>query len=68
VVCARRPPRGISPGARRGEIEEFTGISSPYEVPTDADMVIDTSNMSVNEALQTVRMHLMSRGFLPDDA
>lgn len=66
-VCEGRDRKGLYERARRGEIEDFTGISSPYEEPDDADLVIDTSAFSVDEALSTVWDYLVSRGFLPDD-
>jgi sulfate adenylyltransferase len=67
-VCEGRDRKGLYERARRGEIDDFTGISSPYEEPDDADLVIDTSALSVGEALATVRNFLVSRGFLPDDS
>jgi sulfate adenylyltransferase len=67
-VCEGRDRKGLYERARRGEIDDFTGISSPYEEPDDADLVIDTSKLSVNDALSTVRTFLISRGFLPVDA
>ena len=41
--CERRDRKGLYAKARRGEIEHFTGISSPYEVPADADLTFDTT-------------------------
>ena len=40
-VCEARDPKGLYARARRGEIKNFTGISSPYEVPENADVVLD---------------------------
>jgi len=42
-VCESRDRKGLYARARRGEIADFTGISSPYEIPEDADLVLDTS-------------------------
>jgi sulfate adenylyltransferase len=67
-VCEGRDRKGLYERARRGEIDDFTGISSPYEEPDDADLVIDTSALSVPEALASVRSFLASRGFLPDES
>lgn len=53
-VCEARDRKGLYAKARAGEIDEFTGISSPYEVPDDADLVIDTSVTSVDDALELV--------------
>lgn len=54
-VCEARDRKGFYAKARAGEIAEFTGISSPYETPDDADLVIDTSQVSVEEAVALVR-------------
>ncbi|MDR8522496.1 adenylyl-sulfate kinase [Shewanella fidelis] len=42
-VCEARDPKGLYSKARAGEIKDFTGISAPYEVPTAAELTIDTS-------------------------
>lgn len=60
--CERRDSKGLYAKARRGEIELFTGISSPYEVPSDADLSIDTTGKSVDEVLDRVLHLLISRG------
>ncbi|MCK0118302.1 adenylyl-sulfate kinase [Isoptericola sp. S6320L] len=54
-VCEARDRKGLYAKARAGEIAEFTGISSPYEEPEDADLVIDTSVTSVEDAVAQVR-------------
>ena len=54
--------RSLYARARAGEIGEFTGISSPYEEPTDAEITIDTSVLTTEQArdivLDTVALHL----------
>jgi sulfate adenylyltransferase len=60
-VCEARDRKGFYARARAGEIAEFTGISSPYEEPTDAEVVIDTSRVPVEEAVRIVREDLASR-------
>jgi len=52
--CERRDRKGLYAKARAGEIPEFTGISSPYEVPGDATVVVDTTGRSVEDALGDV--------------
>lgn len=52
--CERRDRKGLYAKARAGEIPEFTGISSPYEEPDDADVVVDTTGRSVDDALADV--------------
>lgn len=62
--CERRDRKGLYARARRGEIPDFTGISSPYEVPDDADLVLDTTGRGVAECLDEVWALLEGRGYL----
>ena len=67
--CERRDRKGLYAKARRGEIPEFTGISSPYEVPMDADVVVDTTGRTIPDALGDVTAALKQAGYLDlDDA
>ena len=45
-------------------LKEFTGISDPYEEPTDADVVIDTTTTSAEAAAQQVILHLEREGYV----
>jgi sulfate adenylyltransferase len=56
--CERRDRKGLYAKARAGQIPEFTGISSPYEEPEDADVTIDTTGRSVEECLDELMPHL----------
>lgn len=47
-ICENRDIKGLYEKARRGEIPEFTGISSPYEPPTDPDIILDTSQITLD--------------------
>ena len=60
--CERRDVKGLYARARRGELENFTGISDAYEVPCSPDVVLDTSCLSVEEAGHEVLNHLQRRG------
>jgi sulfate adenylyltransferase len=60
-VCEARDRKGLYARARAGLIPDFTGISSPYEPPDDADVTIDTSTISVDEAVRLVRAALDRR-------
>lgn len=62
--CERRDRKGLYAKARRGEIPEFTGISSPYEVPEDADVRVDTTGRSIEDALDDVMTALHDAGYL----
>lgn len=52
--CESRDVKGLYAKARRGEIKDFTGVSSPYEPPRKPNIVIDTSKLSVSELTETV--------------
>ena len=62
-TCAERDPKGLYEKAKRGEIKEFTGISAPYEEPDNADLVVDTSALSIDESvsrlIEYVEEHLV---------
>jgi sulfate adenylyltransferase len=62
--CERRDRKGLYAKARRGEIPEFTGISSPYEEPQDADVRVDTTGRTIDEALDDVLVALRKAGYL----
>jgi len=63
-VCETRDRKGLYAKARAGIIKEFTGISDPYEEPVDAEVVIDTSDMSPEEAANAIVLHLESQGYI----
>jgi len=63
-VCERRDPRGLYAKARAGEIEEFTGISAPYEPPLQPELVLHTGVESEFESAQRVVNHLATGGYL----
>jgi sulfate adenylyltransferase len=62
--CERRDKKGLYARARRGEIPEFTGISSPYDEPLDADVRVDTTGRTIEDALADVLDGLESSGHL----
>ncbi len=63
-VCEDRDPKGLYAKARDGRISNMTGVDDPYEVPTDAELVIDTSTLSVEDAVAAVLDHLVVEGWL----
>ncbi len=63
-VCEQRDRKGMYAKARAGIIKEFTGISDPYEEPTDADVAIDTTEMSPEEAANQIMLHLEGQGYI----
>lgn len=50
-VCESRDPKGLYIKARNGQVADFTGISSPYEEPEFPDLVIDTAQLSLDQAV-----------------
>ena len=65
-VCAARDRKGLYAKARAGLIKGFTGVSDPYEEPRDADLVLDTSTMTPDEAVSAVLKLLVTGGWLAD--
>ncbi len=63
-VCEQRDRKGLYALARAGKIKEFTGISDPYEVPENAEMVIDTTEISPDLAAHRILVKLESMGFI----
>jgi sulfate adenylyltransferase len=64
AVCEQRDRKGLYAKARSGLIREFTGISDPYEPPDDADVVVDTSDMTPEECAQEILLHLEREGYV----
>jgi sulfate adenylyltransferase len=63
-VCEQRDRKGLYAKARAGIIKEFTGISDPYEAPEDAELVLDTTELTPDQAAQRVILHLEHEGFI----
>ncbi len=63
-VCEQRDRKGLYARARAGLLTGMTGIDDPYEEPTDADLVVDTSDISVEEAIGKVMEHLTETGWV----
>lgn len=60
-VCEARDVKGLYARARRGEIASFTGISDPYEAPSNAELVIDASQVAVGTAVDRVVTEVQRR-------
>ena len=63
-VCESRDPKGLYAKARAGLVKQFTGVSDVYEEPCDADLVIDTTEMSPEEAAHRVVLHVEREGYI----
>ncbi len=54
ATCEQRDPKGLYKKARAGEIQDFTGISAPYEAPVHPDIVVDTSRQTVDASVDAL--------------
>ena len=63
-VCKRRDPKGLYARALRGEIKEFTGISSPYEEPITPELVVETDLQSTEDIAKTIVKKLRETGIV----
>lgn len=54
ATCENRDPKGLYKKARKGEIKEFTGIDSPYEPPTNPDLVVDTQGNNIETCVKQI--------------
>jgi adenylylsulfate kinase len=61
-ICEQRDPKGLYKKARTGEIKNFTGISSTYEAPINAEIVVKTAELSVEECARQVVRYLEVKG------
>jgi sulfate adenylyltransferase len=66
-VCEQRDVKGMYARARRGEIKGFTGVDDPYENPTDAEIVLDTVDITPEENARRIIAYLEERGFFTVD-
>jgi bifunctional enzyme CysN/CysC len=63
-VAEQRDPKGLYGKARRGELKDFTGIDSPYEIPENPELIIDTTKTSAEDAAESIVGYLQGHGIL----
>ena len=63
-VCESRDPKGLYEKARKGDIPNFTGISSPYEAPVAAELVIKTNELDIASSVDEIVNYLQQKGYL----
>ena len=63
-TCEARDPKGLYRKAREGLIPEFTGISSPYEAPTQPEITIETDVLNIEEAAAKIIQYLRTHHFI----
>jgi adenylylsulfate kinase len=63
-TCEKRDIKGLYAKARRGEIADFTGISSPYEPPVNPEIIVNTGIDSLEECVKTIIHYLADRNYI----
>jgi len=64
-ICETRDVKGLYKKARAGEVSEFTGISSPYQVPENHELTVNAGTASLDTCVQQVIDEIIRRGFVP---
>ena len=64
-VVEERDTKGLYKKARAGEIKNFTGVSDPYEAPSNAEIVVNTGEESIEESVAKILAYLESKQLLP---
>lgn len=65
ATLLQRDVKGLYRKALAGQLQHFTGVDDPFEEPSDADLVLDTDHLSIEEAVHQVEELLAARGYLP---
>ncbi len=60
-ICEKRDPKGLYKKARAGQMNDFTGISAPYEAPANPALTLNTGTLTVAETLDEILRHLAPR-------
>ncbi len=63
-TCEQRDPKGLYKKARAGQLKNFTGIDDPYEAPLKAELTIDATSTSPQEAAVLILQYLEKRGLV----
>ncbi len=63
-VCEKRDTKGLYKKARLGQIKDFTGISSPYEIPNNPEIIVDTGTLDLNNSVKTIVNYLKKENLL----
>ncbi len=63
-VCEQRDVKGLYQKARQGLIKDFTGVSAPYEIPENPELVVDTGGRPLENCVEQVVAYLRTRGYL----
>jgi adenylylsulfate kinase len=60
-TCEDRDPKGLYKKARLGEIKDFTGIDSPYEVPEKPDLIVDTKKLNIDDSVEKLFHYIVKK-------
>ena len=63
-VCEKRDRKGLYAKAKAGMIKGFTGIDDPYDIPQNPELVIDTTDMTPDEAAEDILLYLKKEGYI----
>ncbi|WP_203247745.1 adenylyl-sulfate kinase [Sporosarcina beigongshangi] len=63
-TCEQRDPKGLYKKARLGEITGFTGIDAPYEEPTQAEIIIDSNELSIEASVEVIIAYLKKKQYI----
>lgn len=64
ATCQERDPKGLYRKALAGELNEFTGITSPYEVPDNAELTLNTEKVSVDTCVDMIIERLLEKNII----
>ncbi|NMP16476.1 adenylyl-sulfate kinase [Thalassotalea sp. Y01] len=64
-ICEQRDPKGLYKKARAGEIKDFTGIDSGYDIPQSPEIHVETANKSIEQCALQIVNHLEQKGYIP---
>lgn len=64
-ICEQRDPKGLYKKARAGEIKDFTGIDSVYDIPEAAQIHVKTADKTIEECAMQIVNYLVAYGFIP---
>ena len=60
-ICEKRDTKGLYKKARSGEIKDFTGISSPYEIPSDPEIIVETGSLDLRNSVNQIIKYLCEK-------
>ena len=63
-ICEKRDTKGLYKKARSGEIRDFTGISSPYEIPNNPEIIVETGSLELSKSVSQIINYLNDKQFL----